>query len=93
MPVFRVKKVKDYIIMPNLHLRNRQLSLHANGLLYAITTVIHELEQAGYITRTRVRNEKGQLGEMEYTVYCSPKLNDNYIENPIMENPIPDNPT
>ena len=33
MPVFRVKKVKDYTIMPNLHLRNRQLSLQAKGLL------------------------------------------------------------
>lgn len=103
MPVFRVKKVKDYTIMPNLHLRNRQLSLRAKGLLCqmlsmppewnftlqglayinkegldAITTVIHELEQAGYITRARVRNEKGQLREMEYTVYSSPKLNEDY---------------
>ncbi len=61
--------------------------------LDAITTAIHELEQAGYITRTRVRNEKGQLGEMEYTVYSSPKLNDNYSEKPVMENPTLDNPT
>ena len=118
MPVFRVKKVKDYTIMPNLHLRNRQLSLRAKGLLCqmlsmppewnftlhglayinkegldAITTVIHELEQAGYIARARVRNEKGQLREMEYTVYSSPKPNDNYSEKPVMENPTPDNPT
>lgn|GEM_PF-3574283 len=61
--------------------------------LDAITTVIHELEQAGYITRARVRNEKGQLREMEYTVYSSPKPNDNYSEKPVMENPTPDNPT
>lgn len=106
MPVFRVKKVKDYTIMPNLHLRNRQLSLRAKGLLCqmlsmppewnftlqglayinkegldAITTVIHELEQAGYITRDRVRNEKGQLREMEYTVYSSPMLNKDYSKN------------
>lgn len=118
MPVFRVKKVKDYTIMPNLHLRNRQLSLRAKGLLCqmlsmppewnftlqglayinkegldAITTVIHELEQAGYITRARVRNEKGQLREMEYTVYSSPKLNEDYRKKPIMEKPTPDNPT
>ena len=33
MPVFRVEKVKDYTIMPNTHLRNRQLSLRAKGLL------------------------------------------------------------
>lgn len=61
--------------------------------LDAITTVIHELELAGYITRNRIRNEKGQLREMEYTVYSSPKLNDDYGNKPIMENPTPDNPT
>lgn len=33
MPVFRVEKVKDYTIMANTHLRNRQLSLRAKGLL------------------------------------------------------------
>lgn len=33
MPVFRVEKVKDYTIIPNTHLRNRQLSLRAKGLL------------------------------------------------------------
>ena len=33
MPVFRVEKVKDDTIMPNIHLRNRQLSLRAKGLL------------------------------------------------------------
>ena len=101
--------------MPNLHLRNRQLSLRAKGLLCqmlsmppewnftlqglayinkegldAITTVIQELEQAGYITRARVRNEKGQLREMEYTVYSSPKLNDNYnLNSPSLMTVIP----
>ena len=117
MPVFKVKKVKDYTIMPNTHLHNRQLSLRAKGLLCqmlslspewnftlqglayinkegldAITTVIHELEQAGYITRNRIRDEKGLLREMEYTVYSSPKPNDNCSNNPIVENPMPDKP-
>ncbi len=41
MPVFRVKKVKDYTIMPNLHLRNRQLSLRAKGLLCHETHFCH----------------------------------------------------
>ena len=118
MPVFRAEKVKDYTIMSNPHLRNRQLSLRAKGLLCqmlslppewnftlqglayinkegldAITTIIHELEQAGYITRNRIRDEKGLLREMEYTVYSSPRLNDSYDNNPIVENPTPDNPT
>ncbi len=114
MPVFRVEKVKDYTIMPcrNTHLRNRQLSLRAKGLLCqmlalppewnftlqglayinkegldAITAIIHELEQAGYITRDRICDEKGLLREMEYTVYSSSKLNDSFGNNPITENP------
>lgn len=33
MPVFRVEKIKDYTIMPNIHLRNHLLSLRAKGLL------------------------------------------------------------
>ncbi len=61
--------------------------------LDAITTIIHELEQAGYITHNRIRDEKGLLREMEYTVYSSPRLNDSYDNNPIVENPTPDNPT
>ena len=61
--------------------------------LDAITTIIHELEQAGYITRNRIRYEKGLLRKMEYTVYSSPRLNDSYDNNPIVENPTPDNPT
>ena len=61
--------------------------------LDAIITIIHELEQAGYITRNRIRDEKGLLREMEYTVYSSPRLNDSYDNNPIVENPTPDNPT
>ncbi len=118
MPVFRVEKVKNYTIMPNTHLRNRQLSLRAKGLLCqmlslppewnftlqrlayinkegldAITTVIHELEQAESITRNRIRYEKGLLREMECTVYSSPKLNVSYGNNPIVENPTPENPT
>lgn len=29
---------------------------------------IRELERAGYVTRTRVRNEKGQLGAADYVI-------------------------
>ena len=86
MPVFRVEKVKDYTIMPNTHLRNRQLSLRAKGLLCqmlslppewnftlqglayinkegldAITTVIHEPEQAKH-PLTLVRQLISQTG-------------------------------
>lgn len=114
MTVFSVKKVKDYTIMPNLHLRNRQLSLRAKGLLCQILSIPPEwnftlqglayvirryydghtrIRTGGIITRARVRNEEGQLREMEYTIYSSPKLNDNYFDNTVMENPTPNNPT
>lgn len=33
MPVFRVEKNSDFTVMSNHHLRNRQLSLRAKGLL------------------------------------------------------------
>lgn len=33
MPVLRVNKTKDYTVMSNSHLRNRQMSLKAKGLL------------------------------------------------------------
>lgn len=70
-----------------------RVSLFNKEGLDAITTIIHELEQAGYITRDRIRDEKELLREMEYTVYSSPKLNDSFGNNPITENPTPDNPT
>lgn len=53
---------------------------------------IFHMKQAGYITRNRIRDEKGLLREMEYTVYSSPKLNVSYGNNSIVENPTPENP-
>ncbi len=49
--------------------------------LDAITTIIHKLEQAGYITRNRIRDEKGLLREMEYTVYFAFSLNLTFLKN------------
>lgn len=70
-----------------------RVSLFNKEGLDAITTIIYELEQAGYITRDRIRDEKELLREMEYTAYSSSKLNDSFGNNPITENPTPDNPT
>ena len=86
MAVFRVERIKDYTVMSNHHLRNKNLSLKAKGLLSqmlslpddwdytlkglaainkesvdAIRTAIWELEDAGYVVRTRVRDERGCL--------------------------------
>jgi len=84
MAVFRVERNKGYTVMSNHHLRNKELSLKAKGLLSqmlslpedwdytlkglslinrekidAIREAIKELERAGYIVRSRERDEKG----------------------------------
>ena len=73
----------------------------------AIRSAIKELEHAGYIVRTRQRNEAGQLLDTEYIIYEYPQNGDTIIsshsissevsntppsEEPILENPILDNP-
>ena len=82
MAVFRVERNKGYTVMSNHHLRNKELSLKAKGLLSqmlslpedwdytlkglslinrekidAIREAIKELERAGYIVRSRERDE------------------------------------
>ena len=57
MPVFRVKKVKDYTIMPNLHLRNRQLSLRAKGLLCQMLSMPPGMEF--YPARVSLHQQRG----------------------------------
>ena len=39
----------------------------------AIRAAIQELEENGYVTRARLRNEAGQLGDTEYTIYEFPQ--------------------
>lgn len=98
MAVFRVERIKDYTVMSNHHLRNKNLSLKAKGLLSqmlslpddwdytlkglaainkesvdAIRTAIWELENAGYVVRTRVRDERGCLRGCDYYVYEYPQ--------------------
>lgn len=87
MAVFRVERNTGYTVMSNHHLRNKELSLKAKGLLSqmlslpedwdytlaglshinrekidAIREAVKELEKAGYIVRSRERDEKGRLG-------------------------------
>ena len=39
----------------------------------AIRQAVHELERAGYIVRTRERDNRGRLRGAEYTIYEQPK--------------------
>ena len=120
--VFRVQKTKDFTVMSNHHLKNKDLSLRSKGLLSfmlslpedwdyslkglatlnkegidAIRSAINELEAFGYIERSRVRNEKGQLGENEYIIHelpisPEPKQTEPTLENPTLDNPVQADP-
>lgn len=59
----------------------------------AIREAVRELERAGYVTRTRVRNEKGQLGAADYVIHEFPVPTNPILENPTQEKPISENPT
>ena len=58
----------------------------------SISSCIRELEKHGYIIRERMRNEKGQLTTIEYTILEQPKNTLPEREKPIWENPVLDIP-
>ena len=58
----------------------------------SISSCIRELEKHGYIIRERMRNEKGQLTTIEYTILEQPKNTLPEQEKPIQENPVLDIP-
>ena len=57
----------------------------------SIRSAIRELEKAGYIIRTRVRDEQGRLRGTSYKVFATPHLPES--DSPTLENPTLDNPT
>ena len=63
----------------------------------SINGAIKELETTGYMSRQRVRNEKGQLANTEYTIREYPKAMDSDTPpaegKPAQEKPIWENPT
>ena len=133
MAVFRVERNTGYTVMSNHHLRNKELTLKAKGLLSqmlslpedwdytlaglshinrekidAIREAVKELEKAGYIVRSRERDEKGRLRGADYVIYEQPQPRgpeaatsgeqpsiSDYptLENPTLENPTLENPT
>jgi len=122
MAVFRIEKTKDYTVMSNHHLRDRELSLKGKGLLSLMLSLpenwdytlkglatickdgidsvrkgVSELEERGYLTRRRLREANGQLGDIEYTILEVPVKNvDNPSPtsgNPTSEKPTSENPT
>ena len=67
----------------------------------AIREGIRELEKAGYVIRTRERDDKGRLRGADYVIYEQPQqtasdlpvLDNPMLENPTLEKPILENPT
>ena len=78
------------------------LTLISKEGISAIRAAISELEKAGYVIRSRVRNASGQIVDVEYTIYEFPQ-NDPACrqlesghplsEKPMLENLTLDNPT
>ncbi len=58
----------------------------------AIRQAIRELEQAGYIVRSRERDERGRLRGADYVIYEQPQTPP-ALDLPTLENPTLDNPT
>ena len=62
----------------------------------AIREAVRELEKAGYIVRSRERDEKGRLRGADYIIYEQPQppVSDlPTLENPTLDNPTLENPT
>lgn len=60
-----------------------------------ISAVLNELEDAGYLKRSQLRDESGRLGEMEYIFNESPNMDDSKSESseqPCMDMPYTDLP-
>ncbi|MCI6811326.1 MAG: helix-turn-helix domain-containing protein, partial [Lachnospiraceae bacterium] len=121
MAVFRVERNTGYTVMSNHHLRNKELTLKAKGLLSqmlslpedwdytlaglshinrekidAIREAVKELEKAGYIVRSRERDEKGRLRGADYVIYEQPQPPTSdlpTLDNPTLEKPTLENPT
>jgi hypothetical protein len=68
------------------------LSKLSKDSLTSVKTGLKELEQAGYLQRERIRNEKGHLKSCVYHVFESPMLeNHTLVRKPTLENPTLEN--
>lgn len=111
MAVIRIVKDKNFITMGKYHLKEKDMSLKAIGLLSimlslpenwnysvnglssirkesrnTINEILKELEKFGYLNRIRIRDEKGKIVEVEYTIYECPYLKNQDMDNQDMEN-------
>lgn len=58
----------------------------------SICSAVNELEEHGYVRRERIRNAKGQLTDIQYTILERPEPPLPEQENPNLEEPEQENP-
>lgn len=115
MAVFKVNANKNYTVMSNYHLQDKNLSLKAKGLLSymlslpsdwdysvnglvaklkenktAVQSALKELEDAYYLKRTKIKDEKGQFDYI-YDIYEKPFMQMQYADSPVEEKPQTEN--
>lgn len=112
MAVFRINKNENYTVMANYHLKEKEMSLKAKGLLSlmlslpsewdysvmgltalskdgkdSVMTTLNELEQLGYLIRTKCINNKGQFDGYDYDIFEQPCTEQPYSVFPHTANP------
>lgn len=107
MAVFRVERNKGYTVMSNHHLRNKELTLKAKGLLSQMLSLPEDwdytLAGLAFINRESIDAIRTAIWELEREGYIrrSQNRNDNgkmadmiytIYEQPVLENPISDKP-
>lgn len=108
MAVFRVEKNKGYTVMSNHHLRNKNLTLKAKGLLSQMLSLPEDwdytLKGLSYINRESIDAIRTAVWELEKAGYirreqgrdAKGKMADmvyTIYEQPVLENPVLENPT
>lgn len=107
MAVFRVEKTTDYTVMSNYHLRDKNLSLKAKGLLswmlsntddwdYTVAGIVAVMKE----NRDAINSALGELEDYGYLTRVQIRANTGKFsdveyritEKPITENPLSDNP-
>ena len=112
MGVCRLNRNRNFTHMSNIHLRDKNLSNKARGLLSTmlslpddwdyttrglaaickdgvdgITAQLKELEQRGYLIRTRKRDAHGRIVDVIYDIFEEPQIPLPEAETPYTEKP------
>ena len=108
MAVFRVEKTKDFTVMSNYHLRDKNLSLKAKGLLSQMLSLPEEWDYtlAGLAcinkeSKDAIRSAVNELEQAGYITRRQTTTEDGrfgcneYLirERPVLPSPLPENPT